>query len=298
MPRSSQKRPTTRRRKEVVDDYPEDRPFISFGVMSVVGLLILGAGVLTAWLLSGPDFERKETVAFEEEETFPPAQEPGAGLEVRRAVQVEGEDAEPPRAVPIDPTVVATRPDESVARALPVDAPVPDAIPVGRQTGVIIPDQIDVRLDSGENAAVQREVLRRIDAMPNISSGNKDKLYAQVNRTRGMGRLATISFGPGQTAPGPEAVAQLRSVLEGPQASPFADDPTVVVVVLGYADPSGDADTNLKISLQRAESVVQLLRDSLGLQNLTHAVGMGGSNFLDPAQAAKNRAAEVWVVLP
>jgi len=272
--------------------------------MAGAGLLILGLGVLIAWLLSGPDFKTDEEDVADGDATplvTPDPGQPGAGLDVRRAEQVQPQEEQVARAVPLDPNAMANMPtdeNEQVMRAMPVNATATPVAATPVSQAVTAPPQVDVRMDSGENAAVQREVLRRVDAMPNLTSEAKDKLYARVNRTQGMGKLATIHFGVGATQPDSEAVTELRSVLQQSQSKPFADDPTVVFVVLGYADSSGDPAKNLEISLRRADSVVQALRDQLGIQNISHAVGMGGSNFLDPNQAAKNRAAEVWAVLP
>ena len=50
-----------------------------------------------------------------------------------------------------------------------------------------------------ENKDVKNEVLTRIDLMPGISQGNKDKLYQSVQRARSMGKVLTIPFGSGRT---------------------------------------------------------------------------------------------------
>jgi outer membrane protein OmpA-like peptidoglycan-associated protein len=69
-------------------------------------------------------------------------------------------------------------------------------------------------------------------------------------------------------------------------------------VILGYADKQGDDQRNLQISTGRGQSVIDVLRDQLGVQNVMHLVPMGGSDILDPRELAKNRIVEVWGVLP
>ena len=45
---------------------------------------------------------------------------------------------------------------------------------------------------------VRAEVLKRIDAMPNIAPEKKDKLYNSVRRAREMRRVVVVSFSSGQ----------------------------------------------------------------------------------------------------
>jgi hypothetical protein len=40
------------------------------------------------------------------------------------------------------------------------------------------------------------------------------------------------------------------------------------------------------------------MRDKCGVDNLMHAVAMGGSKLLDAQNLEKNRVVEVWAVLP
>jgi outer membrane protein OmpA-like peptidoglycan-associated protein len=142
-------------------------------------------------------------------------------------------------------------------------------------------------------------VLKRIDLMPNITAENKDKLYVSVERARQMGKIVTIPFASGRVDLAPADVDQLRATLASAQLQPFLTDPTCVLVVLGFADPKGDEKANLHISTERAENVLNTLRDKCGVLNVMHAVGMGGSTLFGNAQdAERNRVAEIWAVLP
>jgi outer membrane protein OmpA-like peptidoglycan-associated protein len=186
------------------------------------------------------------------------------------------------------PTPTSTpAPSESPART---PAPTPTANASGT------PINFDLTLP--EIAEVKREVLKRIDQMPNVSAQNKDRLYSAVERARGMGRLFTVSFETSLTKVSPEALADMKSQLERPQIKSYIDDPTLVLVILGYADKQGDNQRNLQISSARAEEVKDVLRDQLGIQNVMHTVPMGGTDLLDPRELAKNRIVEVWAVLP
>ena len=90
----------------------------------------------------------------------------------------------------------------------------------------------------------------------------------------------------------------LRKGLAQPVTARMAADPTVVIVVLGYADTKGDAATNRKISEQRAARTMEALKGPCGLLNIMHSVGMGASELLDGKNSDANRAVEVWVVQP
>lgn len=170
----------------------------------------------------------------------------------------------------------------------------PDA-PAGT---VEAPAQVNLDVADAENKLVKAEVLARVDAMPKLTPEEKDKLYVLVDRARGMGKIVTIPFSSGKIAIGASEVSSLKDKLELPQIKKFSDDPTVVFVVLGYADKKGDPKKNIAISLDRAESVVKALKDRLGVMNVVHAVGMGSSEMFDAQNLDKNRVVEVWAVLP
>jgi outer membrane protein OmpA-like peptidoglycan-associated protein len=208
--------------------------------------------------------------------------------------------------VELSPTPTATPPPTPTPTPTPTPAATPSATPTPAPTAAATPTAvasasgtpINFDISLPEIAEVKREVLKRIDSMPNVSQQNKDRLYTAVDRARGMGRLFTVPFDTSLTKVSPEALAQIRTELDRPQIKSLLDDPTFVLVILGYADKQGDNQKNLQISSARAEEVRNVLRDQLGIQNVMHVVPMGGTDLLDPRELAKNRIVEVWAVLP
>jgi hypothetical protein len=194
------------------------------------------------------------------------------------------------------PTDTPTPPPTPTPAATPTSNPTltPSATPITEPSGT--PFNLDITLP--EIAEVKRAVLKRIDLMPNVSQSNKDRLYSAVDRSRGMGRLFSISFETLLTRVSPQDVAYMKTQLERPEIKKVLDDPTLVLVILGYADRQGDDQKNLQISNGRAQAVMDALRDQLGIQNVMHIVPMGGTDLLDPRELAKNRVVEVWAVLP
>jgi len=176
--------------------------------------------------------------------------------------------------------------------------PAPSEAPVTQDSGVHAQTP-DLNLQETQNRQVKDDVLRRIDLMPTISSDNKDKLYMSVDHARQMGKILTIPFPSGHVAVSPADVDQLRAALASAQLVPLTQDPTCVFVVLGFADMKGDEKANLHISTERAQSVLNALRDRCNILNVMHAVGMGGSTlFGNEKDAERNRVVEVWAVLP
>lgn len=259
----------------------------------VVSVLVLGSGALLTWAVSQSG--RK---------TGAPAAKPGSALAgrkvltpeearalenppVRRALPVS---AEPPRAMAVNPPTAfdASKP---VRAALPPDPSAPP--PAGDAI-----DPINLDINNADNAAVKKQVLGRIDLMPGVSPANKDKLYASVDHARAMGRVLTIPFEKGAATVRGADVDRLRAQVQNPEIKKLTDDPTVVFVVLGYADPKGSEKVNNDVSLARAKSVMETLRERCGFQNIMHSVAMGGSTLFGSQEIEKNRVVEIWAVLP
>jgi outer membrane protein OmpA-like peptidoglycan-associated protein len=204
------------------------------------------------------------------------------------------------------PSSTPTPTPTPTATPKPTETPSPVATPTPAPSSNTAPtpvadsagQTIDLDINLPEIAAVKREVLKRIDLMPNVSAQNKDRLYGAVDRARGMGRLFSVSFETSLTKISPEEITDMKAQLDHPQIKKFLDDPTLVLVILGYADKQGDDQKNLDISNGRAQAVMDALRDQVGVQNVMHVVPMGGTDLLDARQLAKNRIVEVWAVLP
>ncbi|MGV3531478.1 MAG: OmpA family protein [Chthoniobacteraceae bacterium] len=206
---------------------------------------------------------------------------------------------EPPPVLPGESPVAGARPVEPEIPATTDPTPTVDEAPAAEPPAMVTaPEKIDVDPGSAENKKVKQEVLTRIDLMPNISEQNKDKLYNSVERARSMGKILTVPFGSGKTSLSGDDVQSLQQALENPEIAKLREDPTAVFVILGYADPKGDAKKNLQYSQDRADAVMAAMRDKGGVQNVMHAVAMGSSTLLDSENLEKNRIAEVWVVLP
>ncbi len=152
--------------------------------------------------------------------------------------------------------------------------------------------------DRSEEGQMRQEVLNRIDLMRALSDTDKDKLYAQVERARGFTKIATIPFAQNRALAGPAQMDGLIKSLKGPALQKLLSDPTVALIIVGYADRKGEETKNLDISRNRAESVVEALKAKMDLVNVLHAVAMGGQDLFDHSDAEKNRVVEVWAVQP
>jgi outer membrane protein OmpA-like peptidoglycan-associated protein len=163
---------------------------------------------------------------------------------------------------------------------------------------VQVEQKINPDLGREENRRIKEEVLTRIDAMPALSQADKDKLHDSVRRARGMGRIITIPFAKGQSALSSKNIENLKTAVQAPEVAKLLEDPTVIFVVLGFADKKGDPNANLRLSRARADSALKALRTNCGILNVLHSVGMGGSDLFDAGDQARNRVVEVWAVLP
>jgi outer membrane protein OmpA-like peptidoglycan-associated protein len=152
--------------------------------------------------------------------------------------------------------------------------------------------------DPDEEERTRREVLVRIDLMRSLTNDEKDKLYAQVERAQGFKKIAIIPFAEKSTIIGATQIDALIKNLHEPFLQKLLADPTVGLIVVGYADKRGDETRNLEISKDRAESVVKALRQKMDMANVVHAVGMGGQDLFDQTDAKKNCVVEVWTAQP
>jgi outer membrane protein OmpA-like peptidoglycan-associated protein len=152
--------------------------------------------------------------------------------------------------------------------------------------------------NAGVDAAQRQEVLKRINAMPNVTAANKEHLYVYVDRAQKLKRVLNVNFERGKTKLGEAAVKKIVEESRRPEFANEARDPAVVFVVLGFADKKGNEKTNLQVSLDRAENVTEILRKHCGMLNIIQTVPMGVSDLFNPQDPTGNRVVEVWAVLP
>ena len=149
-----------------------------------------------------------------------------------------------------------------------------------------------------EQDRVRQEVLKRIDLMRGLSDLDKDKLYVQVERARGFTKIGIVPFTQGGTTPAAAQIDGLVKSLNEPSLRTLLADPTVILIMVGYADKQGEEAKNVEISRTRAENVVRLFKEKTDLANVMHAVGMGGQDLFDQSDLEKNRLVEVWAAQP
>lgn len=193
--------------------------------------------------------------------------------------------ATPPATSPEESDSPAATPELSAATQ-PTEVEMPSATKV-----------LDRNPQGEEQTDIRREVLARVDLIPDLTASERDTLYDRVEKAQEMIKVITIPFSFARsTLPAP-AVEKLCEAANAPQLQELVNDPTVVFVVLGFADTQGSDKVNLKLSTERAQTVVDSLRENCRIMVLTQAVGMGSSEFFGEGEGRKNRVAEVWAVL-
>jgi outer membrane protein OmpA-like peptidoglycan-associated protein len=218
----------------------------------------------------------------------PSSNEGSLWLTPRKAGSSQKSPAVPPQTPQSEPnqtapptSPIAQKPEPSAPRAAALSPPEPEPIVENKE----------------ETNDVRRQVLARIDTLPNASPAERRKIYTAVDRAREMSKIAIIHFDTGVTLPSAPEVEALIQSLSVPEVQHKLKDPAMVLVIPGYADTTGDPRKNLKISSARAENLAKLLQNR-GVLNTVRAVGMGSSTLFGVHQLAKNRIAEVWLVLP
>jgi outer membrane protein OmpA-like peptidoglycan-associated protein len=146
--------------------------------------------------------------------------------------------------------------------------------------------------------ATKEAVIKRINALPGVTAERKANLIEKMHKARSMERLIVIPFDTGQTSLRRAATDDLVKAFARPEMRDKLNDPTIVLVVAGYADNGGRADQNLHFSQERAENVSKILKEQVKLYNAMQTIGMGGTELLDSKRPEQNRVVEVWAVVP
>lgn len=153
---------------------------------------------------------------------------------------------------------------------------------------------VQPEIKASEVDEVRQAVLKRIELIPNLSNAKKEKLSRAVERARGLRRLFTVSFEMSVTQLSAEDLAFVQSEMSKPEIKDRLDDPTYILVILGFADKQGDDRANQSLSGRRAQAVKDILRHKASVQNVMEIIPMGGTDLLDSHDFARNRVVEVW----
>lgn len=265
------------------------------GILIVSGLLllILGAGGAGAYLYfqshEGSSAPPPSPPHISEAEAKEPASPPPADAKGPALVETNATEL-PPELAKLAVPPPASPPAANDQSSVP---PTPDAF---QSEQPAIPEMPS--LSKAEVDATRSDVLKRINAMPKMGAQEKERLAEKVETARSMERLQVVRFDLGKTTLPKTAADQLAIAFNKPEMKNRLGDPTLVFVVAGYADSGGDANTNLRISQDRADSVGKFLKQQMGILNVVHTIGMGSTDLLDGKRPDQNRAAEIWAVVP
>ncbi len=152
-------------------------------------------------------------------------------------------------------------------------------------------------MTSEEFENIKKEVLTRIDLMPKLNEQQRSALVAALARARGLTLLARVSFAVAKDYVTPADQATLRASLANPAIKSAMENPSMVFVVLGYSSKQGSHEVNMRLSQQRADTVVTALQKDFGIQNVIYPVPMGPSSLFG-GKFSENQAAEIWLVVP
>jgi outer membrane protein OmpA-like peptidoglycan-associated protein len=179
----------------------------------------------------------------------------------------------------------------------PLPTPVPTPIPVPTPTPVpVSSDHLDN--SAADLAKLKAEVAKRIDLMPDLSEARKEMLFASLAKAKGIKLVTTVSFKSAKQTLSTIDQAAIKASLSEPAVSSLLGDPSVVFVVLGYASKSGSNQLNMKLSQDRANSVMNELQLDCQVRNALYSLPMGESTLFGKDKLIENQVAEIWIVLP
>ncbi|HEX6563225.1 MAG TPA: OmpA family protein [Chthoniobacterales bacterium] len=173
----------------------------------------------------------------------------------------------------------------------------PDSTGGGDNSGQTV-DTKPKELSSAELGATKEDIKKRINAIPRMSDSEKTKLIDKLDSAQYMQRVGVVYFPIGSNVLPKPSVDKLVSLFKAPELVQKMSDPTLVFIVAGYADMTGDPRGNYKLSDERAQAVANVLPDAAGVLNLVRTVPMGGTDLLSGRRPDQNRAVEIWAVIP
>jgi len=199
-----------------------------------------------------------------------------------------------PDPAPADPEPVSSVPPELVPEPVDLEGPpVPRAAEVSEEFTMF--DE-----SSAEATALKDDAERRIDEAPSDRYSERDKrrVRAGIRGASQIAKICTVYFGVGSSTLDKAEQSRLAEAMVGSEVKSLSGNPRAVFFTLGFADRSGAASLNKKLSMKRSQQVVDLLKDKHQTENLVYPVAIGSTELISEANQGKNRAVEVWLLLP
>jgi outer membrane protein OmpA-like peptidoglycan-associated protein len=200
--------------------------------------------------------------------------------------------------VELTPTPTPTPAPTATPTPTPSITPTPTPTPSQASTPEPTKTPENLDLTGAEFDDVKKEIIKRIEIQPTATQAQKERAYAIIDKAKGMGRIALIKFDSANSNLRPQDVTDVLAQVADPKVQKRLEDPTLVLVILGYADLQGNDQNNIELSRRRAQTVLDILRDKGGVANLMYPIPMGGSDLFDTREFSKNRVVEVWAVRP
>jgi outer membrane protein OmpA-like peptidoglycan-associated protein len=172
----------------------------------------------------------------------------------------------------------------------------PTSTPAATPELVSTPENLD--LTGADLEEVKRGILKRIELQPTSTRAQKDRAYAVVQAAKGMGRIVIISFATAITDLPSQDIGSVQAQVAQPRVQKLLEDPTLLLIILGYADKQGNDQRNIDLSFGRARTVAEILRSKCEILNAMYPIPMGGTDLFDQRDFSKNRVVEVWVIKP
>ncbi|MEZ5329801.1 MAG: OmpA family protein [Verrucomicrobiales bacterium] len=203
----------------------------------------------------------------------------------------------PPTTVDIDPAPATDTPPPPPAKVddKPTEVVIentPD-LPNRPET----PGTIGYATDSPQGQGLITDALQRVDEAPGKSDKEKERAKKVLREAKKISKVATVYFShEGDKVVAAEA-ARLTEALGQPEVRGMTRNNKAICFALGFADKTGSASYNKALSMKRAQSVISEL-EKQGLKLSTTAIAIGPSELVDKENQGKNRAAEVWIIIP
>lgn len=142
-----------------------------------------------------------------------------------------------------------------------------------------------------EPLASAEGVVKTVERAPVMAASSALESAGNLTREECLGRFDILSdtgaiyFRSGSARLDPESFALLRTVLDV-----ISRCPSLEVVVAGHTDSAGSDDTNLRLSILRANSVLDhLISNGVDASRVT-AIGFGEARPVAPNNTARNRS--------